>query len=558
MVDLLLRGGTVVDGLGTKPFPADVAIQDGRIVAVGDLAAVDTGSVERVIDCTGRIISPGWVDIHSHSDGSVLEHPAGLNLLVQGVTCTVAGNCGSSTAPVSGRATEMMRSGEHHAQGSNKAMWERHPEGTWGMADFLSAVDDAGLGVNYIQLTGHNNLRRAVMGHDPREATPDEVRRMGAMLEQSLEEGSFGLSAGLVFIPAAWASTAEVTDLACIAARYDGAYTSHIRGERETNIEATQEFIEIVERSGVRATMSHMQSKWPVYGNAVMKIEMLEAAMRRGADIAVDSEVFPNWASTAARFLQIYRYTPEQLVELMGSPQGRAQLKHTMHTTHPWHPLGKFGPGGVAFRRAWDIITIYDSPHDRSLEGKTVAQVAVERGLSFEDALFDMTVAEKGHGPLLIYDYIEDDHYRTAPWPHCIFPSIDTGLFDPAERLSELDLRCWRDTGYPGTIGLAPRVLGQFVREEKLLTIEEAVRRMTSMCYGRFGVTDRGVIRAGMWADLTVFDPETVALRSPDADPQVLETFYPAGIDYVLVNGQVAMEGHRYTGARAGSVLRRV
>jgi len=228
-----------------------------------------------------------------------------------------------------------------------------------------------------------------------------------------------------------------------------------------------------------------------------------------------------------------------------------------MRTIHPWHPLGRFGPGGVPFRRAWDRVLIYDCPRDRSLEGKTVAAVAMERGIDFEDALFDLALAEGGRGPRFIHHYIEDEHYRTAPWEYCIFPSVDQGLFDPAKELSCDDLRYWAHTGFPGTIGLFPRVLGQFVREEKLMSLEEAVRKMTSFAVQRLGIADRGVVRPGMWADLVVFDRDTIALRSSNADPLRLETFYPVGIEYVIVNGEMAMEGHTYTGARAGQVLRR-
>jgi N-acyl-D-amino-acid deacylase len=554
MWSLLFTGCQVVDGLGTPRYKADVGVADGKIAAVGSLEGTEAA---RTIDCTGLCLSPGWVDIHGHADWSLFEHPVGLNLLVQGCTSTVAGNCGGSPAPMQGRASEMLRQSGQSGFTRQQAMLRRYPGATWDMHDYLTEVERERPGVNYVQLTGHNQLRKCVMGNDPRKATEDEIAQMKGLLEQALDQGSFGLSTGLVFIPGCWSDTREVIALAEVAARYDGLYASHIRGERETNIEATQEFIEIAERAGVRGQMSHMQSKYPVLGNNVMKIELLMQARARGVDVTVDSEAFPNCSATPGSFLQIYHYTPEQLVKELSSPQGRAKIKHTMRSLHPWHPLGRFGPGGVPFRRAWDRVVIWDCPHDRSLEGRSVAAIAAERGIEFEDALFELTLAEEGRGPRFIHDYIEDDHWRTASWEYCIFPSVDTGLYDPAERLTALDLRYWQETGYPGTIGLFPRVLGQFVRQEKLMTLEEAVRKMTSLAVQRLGIVDRGVIRPGMWADLTVFDPDTIALRGPSADPERIETFYPAGIHYVAVNGQIAMEGSRYTGARAGKVLRK-
>ena len=554
MLDLLFKRCWIVDGLGTPMFKGDVGVSGGKIEAIGNLNGAEAA---RVIGGEGLCISPGWVDIHGHADWSALDHSLGLNLLIQGCTTTVAGNCGGAPAPMVGRASDLLKAGKMRSLGSHKAMHERHPDGAWTMADYLDAVEKEQPGVNYVQLAGHNQLRKCVMGDDARKATDDEVRAMQRLLEEALDQGAFGISTGLVFVPGCWSDTQEVIELAKVVAARDGLYTSHIRGERETNIEATQEFIEIAEKAGVRAQMSHMQSKYPVFGNNEMKMELLTQARMRGVDITVDSEAFPDGSAGVGSFLQIYHYTAEQLLEKLKSPAARAEIKHTMRTIHPWHPLGRFGPGGVPFRRAWDRVVIWDCPHDCSLEGKSVAAVAALRGIDPEDALFDLALAENCKGPTFIHDYIEDDHFRTASWEYCIFPSVDTGLFDPAERLTSLELRYWKETRYPGFIGLFPRVLGQFVREEKLLTLEEAVRKMTSLAMQRVGVVDRGVIRPGMWADLTVFDKDTVALRSPDPDPERIETFYPVGVHYVVVNGQGVMEGHRHTGARAGKVLRK-
>jgi N-acyl-D-aspartate/D-glutamate deacylase len=206
-------------------------------------------------------------------------------------------------------------------------------------------------------------------------------------------------------------------------------------------------------------------------------------------------------------------------------------------------------------------VVVWDCPHDRSVEGKSVAAVAVERGVDPEDALFELTLAEEGRGPKLINDYIEDEHYRIVPWEHCIVPSVDTGLFDPAAMtagaaLQPVDFRYQLSTGAPSPIGFFPRVLSQFVREEKLLTLEEGVRRMTSLPLSRLGIADRGLVRPGMWADLVVFDPARIAMRGPHPDPRRPETCWPVGISHVVVNGVVAMEGHHYTGSRTGRVLR--
>jgi N-acyl-D-aspartate/D-glutamate deacylase len=548
-----LKNGTVVDGSGRAAFPADVGVAAGKIAAVGDLSEAQAADV---IDCRGLHVSPGWVDIHGHADWTVLNYSVGLNLLIQGCTTTVAGNCGMAPAPVQGPAAEILRQGAGENTPTLRVLRERFPDLGWSLGQFLDQVEQSRPGVNYAQLVGHGQLRSCIMGHETRPATPDEIAHMQRLLETCCDAGAVGMSSGLVFIPGCWSEEGELIQLCRVVAGRGLLYTSHIRGERETNIEASEEFVRIAEASRVRAHMSHMQSKYPVYGNASIKLDMLERARARGADISCDSETFPDWPTETSRFLQIYFYTPEQLTALMKSPEGRAELKQRMRTVDPWHPLGRFGPGGVPYRRAWDRVVIFDCPHDRSLEGRTVAAVAAERGVEFEDALFDLALAEGGDGPLMLYDYIEDDHFRTASWPHCIFPSVDTGLYDPTSELSRATLRAWKESRFPGTLGLFPRVLGQFVRDEKLLTLEEAIRKMTSFAMSRLGISDRGEIAAGKWADITVFDAERIGLRGPNLDPGDATSFYPTGIRRVIVNGRVAVSDNQFTGARAGRVLR--
>jgi dihydroorotase/N-acyl-D-amino-acid deacylase len=552
MFDLLLTGGDVVDGTGRPAFRADVGIAAGKLEAVGDLADAEAG---QVLACRGLVVSPGWVDIHGHADWTVLDYCTALNLLIQGCTTTVAGNCGMAPAPMQGPARELLRQQRLDGTATLRALQQRFPDLTWGFGDYLDEVEGHPLGVNYVQLAGHSALRAAVMGHEARPASPAEIAGMCRLLEECLDAGARGLSSGLVFIPACWSQEDELIALCRVVAGRRLVYTSHIRGERETNMEATEEFLRVAEAAGVRAHMSHMQSKYPIYGNAVPKLELLEAAREHGVDVSCDSESFPDWPTEPARFLQIYSYTAEQLASLLRSREGRAEVKQRMRTVDPYHPLGRFGPGGVPYRRAWDRVIIFDCPHNRSLEGRTVAAVAAHRGVDSEDALFDLALAEGGSGPLMIYDYIEDDHFRTAAWPYCIFPSVDTGLYDPAT-LGAAMLRAWKETRFPGTLGLFPRVLGQFVREEKLLTLEEAVRKMTSFAMSRLGIRDRGEIAAGKWADITVFDPETIALRGARPDPGKVETFYPTGIAYVLVNGQVAVKEGKLVRGDAGRLIR--
>jgi len=538
MFDVLIRNGTIMDGSGNPWFKGDVAISQGKIVQVGrEISA----QAHRVIEAQGLVVSPGWIDVHSHSDWSVMAYPHADSFLVQGATLTVTGNCGTSAAPLIGVALERGRQrAKKYAAGL---------EVDWSTFDgYLSRLERQGVSMNVASLVGHSTVRYCVMGDAERKATPPELSGMEKLIADSMKAGAFGLSTGLVYWPGCWSDTEEIVALAKVAAKHQGIYVSHIRGERETNIEATKEAIAIGETAGIPVHISHMQSKFPAYGKAEEKLTLLHQARERGVDIACDTEAFPWIYYEASSPLPPWPFKSnrEKFVAMLQDPESRAKLKEEMRSIDPRGVLGRTGDGGIYQQRAWDRVWVYECKSDPSVEGKKISDIAMERRIEPEDALFDLIVAEGDKGPYVFVAHIEDDHRLTAPDPLCIFPSTDCAAVD----LSKMPPRYMQYS--QEWLSLFPRVLSRYVKEEGLMTPEEAIRKMTSFACQRFGIRDRGMIREGMWADVTVFNYDTIEARGTYEDP--LER--PAGIEFVLVNGQVAVEKGEYTGILAGQVLR--
>ncbi len=546
MFDILIAGGMIVDGSGNPWFEGDVAIAGGRIAQV---ARQIRGPAARTIDAAGLTVSPGWVDVHSHSEWSLLAFPHADSLLIQGATLAVNGNCGVSSAPLQGVALERAR----------RSFAARYPwaqdapirrEVDWStFAGYLQRLERQGVSMNVATLIGHSTLRYCVSGDAERRATPEDLAAMERLVETAMQEGAFGLSSGLVYWPGCWADTEELVALARVVARYGGIYASHIRGERETNIAATEEAIAIGERAGLPVHISHMQSKFPVYGNAGPKLALLHRARQRGVDVACDTEAFPWICYRANSPLPPWPFKDDApaFVAMLRDPQQRADLLAQMSAIDPYSTLGRTGDGGIYQQRAWDRVWVYECRSDPRVEGKKISEIAAERHIEPEDALFDLIVAEEGRGPTVFVAHIEDEHRITAPDPLCIFPSTDCEALD----LAYVPPRTVQYS--PEWLSLFPRVLSRYVREEGLMTLEEAIRKMTSFACQRFGIRDRGLLREGMCADVTIFDQARIAARGSYENP--LER--PQGIAYVLVNGQVAVEQGEPTGVLAGQVLRR-
>jgi N-acyl-D-amino-acid deacylase len=535
MYDIVIKNGRVIDGTGSPWFKADVGIKNGKIVKIGRI----NDESYKVIDADGLIVSPGWVDFHSHSDWNLVRYPLADSDLIQGATLVVTGNCGISAAPILGEVA--LRWAKNMAK-------KLHINLDWSTFDeYLTRLERQGVSMNVACLVGHSTIRMCVMGNKDRPAEEKELANMKDLIDEAMRSGAFGMSSGLVYWPGCWSNTHELIELCKVVANYDGIYVSHIRGERETQIEATNELLEIGEKASVRIHRSHMQSKYPVYGNGAKVLKLFEEARERGIDVACDTEAFPWIGYEASSVLPPWPFknSPE-FIDILKNPEMRAKLKKEMMEMDPYGPLGRTGDGGIYQKRAWDRVWVYECKSDPTLEGKKISEIAKERSVEPEDALFDLIVAENGEGPKVFVAHIEDDHNITAPNPLCIFPSTDGSVVET----NKIPKQYFQYS--PQWLGMFPRVIGCYVKEERLMSVEEAIRRMTSFACQRLRIFDRGIIREGMWADLTIFDYKTIRARGDYQNPQQK----PEGIEYVLVNGQIAVEHGDFTGIQAGKVLR--
>jgi len=540
--DLLIRNGRVVDGSGAPWRPLDLAIFKGRIARIGNLARA---KADRTIDAAGRYVSPGFIDIHTHSDLALVASPPGQNIIRQGVTTEVTGNCGSSPAPV----------GEDHLALHQQAWLPLAAEVNWtwrSFGDYLGVLERQGIGLNVAPLVGHHAIRTAVMGFDEGAPSSAQLREMRRYVAEAMRSGAFGLSTGLVYPPGCFADTAEIVELAKVAARYGGLYASHIRGEREMIVEAVREAIEIGERAGCPVQISHNAPKYGGWGKTKETLPLIEAARERGVEVTVDNDVHTDFGPSLSHALpqRLAKFSTEELIGMLQDPQQRAAIKEeTLRDARP-----AFGPAGLLIHGRWDRITLLRCERNAGLAGKTIAEVAQERGVEPFDAYLDVLIEERD-GAIAIFDYVDEAEIRLLLQHPLVMISSDSWA------LPESGPSVTPPPYAPCCYGEYPGILERYVRDWKVLRLEEAIRKMTSFPAQKLGLQDRGLIRKGFWADLVVFDLARIKDRATNLYPHrpPFENYphqYPEGIDYVLVNGTVAVEEGRHTGALAGKVLR--
>jgi N-acyl-D-amino-acid deacylase len=527
--DILIVNGTILDGSGEPGFKADVGITGDRIAAVGRLRHRPAA---RTVDAAGLYVTPGFMDIHTHSDESVVLNPFMESKIRQGVTLEVGGNCGESPAPLLGEAVPAAR----------KVLARYGYELDWAtMDEYLRRVEAGGISNNFATLVGNGTLRTSVMGGVMREPTAADMFRMRRLLADSMRAGAWGLSSGLIYPPSSYAGTRELVQLAKVAARFRGIYATHIRNESECLLEAVAEAIAIGEQARIPVEIAHHKAAGRAYWGTVKEsLALIASARQRGVRVTCDqypytasntglSVVIPDWAHEGGA---------DKMVERLRDPDTRARIAAEMREARP-------GWENVTLHSGWRNILISSAEHHRELEGKTALEVAQLWGQDPAEAAMDLLIAEEGSVGVCIFSMCEEDVQTVMRAPFVMVGS-DASAKAPYGPLSE-------GKPHPRAYGTFPRVLGRYVRDLGVLSWEEAVRKMTSAPAAKLGIARRGLLQVGNFADVVVFDPATVADRGTFVDPHL----YPAGIEYVLVNGIVTIERGEHTGALAGRVLRR-
>jgi N-acyl-D-amino-acid deacylase len=525
MFDVVIAGGQVVDGSGAPAYRADVGVADGKIAAIGDLAAAEAALR---LEASGCAVAPGFIDPHTHSDLPLLLNPEAHSKIRQGVTTEVIGNCGSSPAPVVGPHAADIRA---RSGGGPQVQ----PDWSWRtFGEYLDRLRAERPSVNVVPLAGHVTLRIAAMGFAYRPPAPEELARMRELLEEALAAGAFGMSSGLMTPPSSYADTEELVALAGTLRRHDALYFSHIRGEGDTLFRATAEAIEVGERAGVPVQIAHHKAAFrPNWGRMPFVTRLSEWAVDRGVDVRFDvypytagsaglTQLIPDWAHEGGR---------QALLTRLRDPDTRARLREEI----------------LAFGREWDrtYVTTAQSEANRHLEGKPLAEIAEARRVEPVEALFDVLVEEEVRAGMLHFIMDDADVEHVIKHPLSMIGSDGSSL--------RADGPLARGKPHPRSYGCFPRVLAHYVREKRLLTLEQAVRKMSGAPAARLGLRRKGLVRWGMDADLVVFDPATVRDTATYAEPHR----YAEGIRHVLVNGAPTVRDGAHTGARAGRVLRR-
>jgi N-acyl-D-amino-acid deacylase len=529
MLDLKIEGATVVDGTGRAGSREDVGVRDDVIVGLGDLSREPAG---RTLNAAGRVVAPGFIDMHSHSDWRLWGNRRAESKIRQGVTTEVVGNCGFSPAPASAEHVDDLRAFALYVPRQMDFAWRS-------VRDFVEAFDAEGCALNVVQLVGHGTLRVAAMGFARRPPTETELARMQRWLGEAVEDGvAWGMSTGLIYAPGSFAATEELIAVAR-AARGRGFYASHIRGEGATLLDAVAEAIRVGREANLPVQVSHVKAAGrPNWGKVPQALALIDAACAEGLDVMGD--VYPYTASSTSLRTLLPDWALEGGVEAMlarfADPDARARIRRDVESPANGQSL-------VA-RIGWENVMVASSPQRKDAEGRRLSEIGRDRGMDPLDAAVELLADGQGRGSIILFQLDERDLRTALAHPRVMIGSDGSSLA-PYGEMGE-------GKPHPRSYGTFPRVLGEYTREQRVLALPQAVHKMTGLPARRLGLRDRGVVRVGARADLVVFDPKRVADQATYPDPHR----YPVGIEHVLVNGRFVVRDGEHTGSLPGKVLR--
>jgi N-acyl-D-aspartate/D-glutamate deacylase len=527
--DLLVRGGRIVDGTGNPWFVGDVAVKGDRIVAVGRRLP---GTARRTIDAKGLVVAPGFIDVHSHSDYLLLEDGLAQSKVRQGVTTEVLGE-GQSVAPHQGKLPP------------RRAVVAGKPASWRTLSGYFDALQKGGVSVNVASYVGLDNVWESVMGKSYARPTAEQFRQMRDLVEGAMKEGAFGLSSLMAMPPGSLATTDDLVGLCKVVAKYHGVYSTHVRSEGLDVLDAIQEAVAVGERAGVGVDVIHLKiADQKLHGQMDKLVSLIEKARGRGVNVQANVYPYTRGNNNLASIIPPWAHEggTARLLARLKDPRARARLKKEIKEGLPgWYNHytavgGDWGKMLVSGKGRYEGLTM-----DRVIDLRTRAKAAQDP----LDVLFDVLLEEAGSVSTVYAHHTEKDMQLAMRQPWCSIGS------DGSAYATQGPLR--RGNPHPRNFGTFPRVLGRYVRELKVLRLEDAVRKMTSLNAAKLGVLDRGLLRAGQFADLTLFDPDKVIDHSTYTRP----FRYNDGIEWVIVNGVIVLDRGKHTGAKPGRALRR-
>ena len=528
--DVVIRNGRIVDGSGSPWYSGDIGIRQGRIARIGNLTGA---TAKRTIDARGMVVAPGFIDMLGQSELTILVNPHLPSKIYQGITTEITGE-GSSVAPVSDAMLQADRVDYEH--------YGIHPD--WRtFREYFARLEKQGMGINLASYVGATQVRRMVLGDDDRAPNADELARMKALVRQAMQEGAVGVSTSLQYAPAPYASTEELIALAAEAARFGGIYATHMRSESDAIIPALEEAIRIGREAHIPVEIWHLKTAGKAnWGRMPEVVAHIQQARDSGVDITADTYAYPAGFNTFSAIIPPWAHDggDAKLIERLKDPAMRARIRREMesssgHWDNEWQEIT--GPESI-------LVGAVQNPKLLPVQGKTIAQIAKLWGKDPIDTIFDLLIEDRAFTQVAMFTMSEPDIVLALqqPWVSICNDSQGTAL----------DGLLGKEHPHPRAYGTFPRILSKYVREEKKLTLADAIRKFTALPAQRMRLTDRGVLKEGMWADVVIFDPQTIHDRATFENPNQLSE----GMRFVLVNGVPVIEEGKMTDALPGKALR--